>query len=224
MKLPRIVVNAKAYPEATGPAASLRLAKACATVAADGVPLALASPALDLVGLGARRGLHLPLFAQHVDPHPPGAATGWTTVEAIAAAGAVGSLLNHAEHKIPHAQVQATVARLHAAGLISLLCADSLGEARRLAAFKPHLLAIEPPQLIGGDVSVTSADPDIVYGAVKTVHRVSPKTKVLCGAGVKTGQDVATALRLGAYGVLLASGVVKAKSPLRALRSLASGL
>lgn len=220
--LPRIVVNAKAYGEVTGPSGALALAKSCAKLAADH-PLALAPPLAELAPL-SRRKLDLPLYAQHVDAHEPGAATGWTTVEAIAAAGAAGSLLNHAEHKVPHAQVAATTARLHKAQLVSLLCADSLAEARALAAFKPTMMAIEPPELIGGDVSVTTADPAVVEDAVAAVRKASPRTKVLCGAGVKSGKDVATALDLGAYGVLLASGVVKAKDPLAALRDLASGL
>ncbi|HLD78075.1 MAG TPA: triose-phosphate isomerase, partial [archaeon] len=38
--------------------------------------------------------------------------------------------------------------------------------------------------------------------------------------GVKTRQDVQAALRLGAAGVLVASAVVKAKDPERALRAL----
>jgi triosephosphate isomerase len=223
--LPRIVVNAKAYAEATGAAASLRLARACARVAdATGQGIALAPPQMELAALGRRSALRVPLLAQHCDPNPPGAATGWVTAEAVAAAGARGSLVNHAEHKRPHAEVAATVGRLHAAGLWSLLCADSLAEARALAALQPTMLAVEPPELIGGDVSVTTADPSIVSDAAKAVRKVAPRTMVLCGAGVKTGEDVAAALRLGAHGVLLASGVVKAKDPAAALRDLASGL
>jgi triosephosphate isomerase (TIM) len=221
--LPQIVVNAKAYPEVTGAKAATALAKACAKLAADEVPIALSPPLAELASL-ARAKTKVPLYAQHCDPQTPGAATGWVTAEAIAAAGAVGSILNHAEHKVPHSQVQATIARLHATGLTSLVCADSLTEARALAAFKPHMLAIEPPQLIGGDISVTTAEPAIIRDAVKAVRGVSPRTKVLCGAGVKSGDDVGMAIRLGAHGVLLASGVVKAKDPLAALRGLAEGL
>jgi triosephosphate isomerase len=222
---PRIVVNAKAYPEVTGTAGCLRLARACARVAdASGIAIALAPPLAELAGLARRRSLALPLFGQHCDGHEPGAATGWVTAEALAAAGATGSLVNHAEHKLRHSDVARIVARLHAAGLSSLVCADSLAEARTLAAFKPTLLAIEPPELIGGTVSVTTADPAIVSDAVKAVRKVAPKTRVLCGAGVKTGADVAAALRLGAHGVLLASGVVKAKDPAKALKDLASPL
>jgi len=47
---------------------------------------------------------------------------------------------------------------------------------------------------------------------------------VLCGAGVKTGSDVYTALQLGADGVLLASGVVKSKDPRATLEDLISKL
>ena len=224
---PRIVVNAKAYPEVTGAAACLRIARACARVAAaSGVAIALAPPLAELAGLARRRPLAapVPLFGQHCDPREPGAATGWVTAEALAAAGAVGSLVNHAEHKLPHADVAAVLARLRANLLTSLVCADSLAEARALAAFQPTMLAIEPPELIGGDVSVTTADPAIVSDAVKAVRKVAPKTLVLCGAGVKTGADVAAALRLGAHGVLLASGVVKAADPVAALKDLAGPL
>ena len=223
--MPRIVVNAKAYLEVTGPAGCLRLARACARVAdATGTAIALAPPLAELAGLARHRSIGIPLYGQHCDAREPGAATGWVTAEALAAAGAAGSLVNHAEHKLPHADVQRIVARLAAAGLASLACADSLAEARALAAFRPTMIAVEPPELIGGDVSVTSADPAIVRDAVKAVRKVAPKTLVLCGAGVKTGADVAAALRLGAHGVLLASGVVKAKDPLAALKDLAAPL
>jgi triosephosphate isomerase len=43
----------------------------------------------------------------------------------------------------------------------------------------------------------------------------------LCGAGVKTGEDVAMALKLGSEGILVASGVVKAKYPESILREFA---
>jgi triosephosphate isomerase (TIM) len=220
--MPRILVNAKAYPEVTGADGCLALARACAAAAPGSI--ALAPPLAELAGLARRPDLGIPIFAQHCDPREPGAATGWITAEALRAAGAMGAIVNHAEHKVQHADVAAIVRRLHAVGLSSLVCADSLAEARALAAFQPTMLAVEPPELIGGDVSVTSADPAIVRDAADAVRRIAPDTLVLCGAGVKTGADVAAALGLGACGVLLASGVVKAKDPTAALKDLAAGL
>jgi triosephosphate isomerase len=88
----------------------------------------------------------------------------------------------------------------------------------------PDFVAVEPPELIGGDISVTTADPEIVQSTVNAIKSINPKVKVLCGAGVKNGEDVAKAIELGTQGVLLASGVVKAKNPKDVLLNLAGGL
>jgi triosephosphate isomerase len=85
-------------------------------------------------------------------------------------------------------------------------------------------VAVEPPELIGGDFSVSRAQPELVKGTVDAVKAVSPEVKVLCGAGVKSGEDVRKALELGSEGVLLASGVVKAKDVEQAIRDLVTGI
>jgi triosephosphate isomerase len=86
------------------------------------------------------------------------------------------------------------------------------------------MIAVEPPELIGGDISVTSADPEIVSGTANLVKSVNPDVRVLCGAGVKNGEDVAMAIQLGTEGVLLASGVTKANDPQGILADLVSKL
>lgn len=222
--LPRIVVNAKAYPQAMGRSA-IALARACeaeARRAKEAVALAL--PATELHRVAALRLRHVTAWGQHVEPAPPGAATGTVNAELLVAAGAKATLLNHAERKVGATTLRDTLARLHAVGFPALVCADSVAEARQAARLGPLAIAIEPPELIGGDVSVTSADPAIVRDAVRAVHRIAPGMPVLCGAGVKTDADVAAALDLGAHGVLLASGVVKAAAPAQALRGLLAGL
>ena len=86
------------------------------------------------------------------------------------------------------------------------------------------MVAVEPPELIGGDVSVTSVDPRIVSDTVEVVNSINPEVTTLCGAGVKNGMDVAKAIELGTSGVLLASGVTKAQDPESVLRDLVSCL
>jgi triosephosphate isomerase len=93
-----------------------------------------------------------------------------------------------------------------------------------IAIFSPDFLAIEPPELIGGSVSVTTADPGIVKGTVNEVKKANKKIKVLCGAGIKKGDDVKKAIELGTDGVLLASGVVKATDKEKVMRNLVKGL
>jgi triosephosphate isomerase len=219
---PVVVVNYKVYPQATGTAA-VELTRALERAARRiGGSVAVAPPALELAAV--RQATALPVLAQHVDALSPGAGTGHVTVEAVKAAGAVGSLLNHAEHKIGLEVLQATVERLRAAGLVSLVCAGNVAASRAAAALRPDLVAVEPPELIGGDVSVTTADPGVVSAAVRAVKDLAPGTRVLCGAGVKTGKDVRRALELGADGVLLASGVAAVKEPEKALADLLEGL
>jgi triosephosphate isomerase (TIM) len=186
-----------------------------------GVTAALAPAAPDLGRLSSV--LTLPLVAQHVDAVDPGARTGWIPVEAIEAAGAIGSLLNHSEHPLAAAQVGQGVQRLRAAGLVPIVCAGTPAEAEALARFQPPFLAIEPPELIGGDVSVSSAQPEVIRGTVDRVRRVAPDTHVLCGAGIHHRSDVAAALDLGSQGILVASAVAKSPDPERAIAELLAG-
>ncbi|MDG6913603.1 MAG: triose-phosphate isomerase [Nitrososphaerota archaeon] len=170
------------------------------------------------------RELRIPVLAQHVDPLEPGARTGFLIPASLSATGVAGSLLNHSEHPIPPAQVLETSKMLRASGLVSIVCSGDLAAATRLArASRPPFLAIEPPELIGGSVSVSVARPEIVRGAVERVRRVSPRTRVLCGAGVKTGEDVRRAIELGAEGILVSSAVAAAQNPAAAIAELMRG-
>lgn len=222
MRTPFILVNFKAYPEALGHRA-LDLAKAAAKVSEDaGVSLAVAPSALDLALVA--KSVRIPVFAQHLDPMEPGKATGWIPPEAALAAGAVGTIVNHSERKVAWEEMRDLIKKGAEIGLEVVACADDIAEAETAARLGPDYLAVEPPELIGGDVSVTTARPEVITRAVQRIHATNPKVHVLCGAGVKTGRDVAKALELGTVGVLLASGVVKAKNPKKALRDLAKGL
>ena len=222
MRTPAIVVNFKAYPEAMGPKA-LAVAKIAAEIAnRTGASIVVAPAATDVARIAHE--VRIPVFAQHVDAVEAGARTGWLPPEAALEAGAAGTLLNHSERKIPMKNLQAIIPRCEALGLEVVGCADDLAEAESIARLGPEYVTIEPPELIGGDVSVTRAKPEVVSGAVARIRKVNPRVEVLCGAGVRTAKDVARAIELGTVGVLLASGVVKAKDPKKALADLARGL
>lgn len=217
-----VVVNFKAYAEVDGQKA-VDLAKACEEVATEtGAAIMVCPPMVELAAVSA--SVKIPVLSQNVDAKKPGSATGWVTPSMVRACGCFGSLINHSEHKVDPQIVGEAVRMSHDLGLCVIVCADNVESAKQLAVFAPDYIAVEPPELIGGDISVTTADPDIVKNTVNEVHSVNPNIKVLCGAGVKNGKDVATALELGADGVLLASGVVKSSDPRATLRDLVSGL
>ncbi len=219
---PVIIVNCKAYREVEGPKA-LDLARACEAVAAEtGAHIAVCPPIVETAVVAG--AVKIPVLAQNVDPHAPGSSTGWVTPAMVQACGCAGTLINHSEHKVPAKAVEECVELALGCNLVTVVCADNVSTAVTLAHCSPDYIAVEPPELIGGDISVTSANPRIVESTVEAVKEVNHAIRVLCGAGVKTGRDVAAALDLGADGVLLASGVVKAKDPQAVLRDLVSGL
>ena len=53
--------------------------------------------------------------------------------------------------------------------------------------------------------------PDLIIKAVNAVKDSKNKTKLLCGAGIVSGDDVSKAVELGSKGILVASGIIKAK-------------
>ncbi len=180
------------------------------------------APALPDLGRVAG-SVGIPVLAQHVDPLEAGPHTGFVPPESVRAAGARGSLVNHSEHPVGAAQVRETVRRLRELSLTAVVCAGNVGTARRLAASRPSYLAVEPPELIGGERSVSSAKPEVIEGTVAAVRSVSPGTRVLCGAGVHDRRDVRRALELGSEGILVASAVALARDPAAALRELLAG-
>lgn len=143
--------------------------------------------------------------------------------ETLRAAKVRGSLVNHSEHPLRDEEVGWAVSRLKGLGLLAVVCAKDVEHARRLAAFRPPYLAVEPPELIGGKVSVATARPEVVRESVRAVRIVSPETVVLCGAGVQDRRDVRRALELGAEGVLVASAVARAPDPAAAIDELLTG-
>ena len=216
-----IIVNFKAYKEGIGSKA-LEIARAAEKVYdSTGIPIVVCPSATDLRLISA--SCKIPVWAQHVDPVKPGAKTGSITVEAVIEAGASGTLINHSEKQLKIADIEFLVKTCREKGLTTCVCANTYDIAAACSAFSPDYVAVEPPELIGGDISVTTAKPEVVLKAVEVVKKINPEVKVLCGAGVKSGKDVRKAVELGACGVLVASGVVKAKDPLKALEDLASG-
>lgn len=222
LKTPVIVLNVKTYAEATG-SNSLDIAMLMEKISKEmGASMAIALQPTD-ISLCSNK-VSIPVFAEHIDPIKPGSHTGWILPEAVKTAGAVGTLINHSEHRLILADIDVCITRAKELNLDHIICSNNVATSRAIAAFSPNFIAVEPPELIGGDISVTTADPDIVSSSVEVVKKIDSNVKTLCGAGVKNGKDVSKAIELGADGVLLASGVVKAKDKESVIRDLASGL
>ena len=122
-----------------------------------------------------------------------------------------GSLINHSEHRIPPGDIKKLVVKLRELKMISVVCVKDVSEARKYAKLNPDYIAIEPPELIGSGKAVSKERPELITKAASAVKSADNKTKLLCGAGIVSGEDVAKAKELGSKGILVASGIIKAK-------------
>jgi triosephosphate isomerase len=218
IRKPLVIVNFKTYLQGTGKNA-VKLSKIAEMVNnKSGIYVAVVPQFTDLATIIKK--VSIPVFAQHVDPIWPGSYTGHVLPEAIKQIGAVGTLINHCERRLPMERVKATIDRSRDSGLISVVCADTPEAASKVASFRPDIVAVEPPELIGTGVPVSKAKPDVVMDTVSFVRKVNPTITILCGAGIKNGGDVSAALRLGTEGVLISSAIVKARDPYVALQDI----
>ena len=211
-----IVVNFKTYKETTGYRA-VNLARICKRVMEDtGIRIVAVPQIADLrncVETGAE------CWVQHVDPVEQGKNTGWITVEEVEEAGALGTLLNHSEHKLQWEALAKTMSLIAGMAFQACICAADPAEAVKVSELKPNYIAYEPPELVGStDKSVSSEKPEIIEEVVKAVTY-----PVLVGAGIHSIEDVKTAVRLGAKGILVATDVVLAEGQEKELRILAEG-
>ncbi len=212
------IINFKAYKSSIGLNA-IRLAKICEKVARkERANIAVAVQPADIFAVAAN--VKIPVLAQHVDAIEFGAHTGWILPESVMQAGAVGSLINHSERQIPLSAIKSTIELLHSHGMLAVACASTPAMAAKIAKFKPDIIAIEPPELIGGNISVSEAEPEII---TRTTHKIKG-IPILCGAGIHSRKDVQHAVQLGAKGILVAHAVTNAKNPEKALTQLVRGL
>ena len=108
--------------------------------------------------------------------------------------------------------------------MVSVVCTSNAAVSEAAAALKPDIISLEPPELIGTGIPVSKSKPDAVTEMVKLVKHVNPCVVTLCGAGITKGEDVTAALKLGTMGVLVASGIVKAKNPHKVLTEFSEAI
>ena len=186
----------------------LELAKAADAASEKyGVDIIFTTPVVDIRRVReATKNIHV--FAPHMDPIPVGRGLADILPESLVAAGADGVMLNHVEKPISFETLEATIARANEVGLVTIVCADSLAEASKIATLNPDIIVAEPSELIGTGVSVGK---EYVEAATKSVKEVNPEILVLTAAGISNGEDVYNTIIAGADATGSSSGVAKAK-------------
>ncbi|MBI3639135.1 MAG: triose-phosphate isomerase [Thaumarchaeota archaeon] len=203
------IINFKNYEEVSGTNAS-KLAKIAEKISKKyRIKIAIV-PSQHLLSEIAKYSI--PVLAQHVDVANTGSTTGFIVPEIIKKSKVSGSLINHSEHRISEKKIIELVSRLKKLGMISVVCVKDVNEAKKYAKLNPDYIAIEPPELIGTGKAVSKEKPEVITKSVMAVKQAKNSTKLLCGAGIISGKDVTKAMQLGAKGILVASGIIKAKN------------
>ena len=203
------IINCKNYEEISGDKI-LKFVKTAEKVSKKyKIKIAIAPPQHLIANVA---GSSLTILAQHVDDKKVGSTTGFVIPELLKKSKINGSIINHSEHRIPTSEIKNLILKLKQLKMISVLCVKNVAEAKKLAKLNPDYIAIEPPELIGSGKAVSKEKPELITKAAIAVKSAKNKSKLLCGAGIVSGDDVQKAIELGSKGILVASGIIKAKN------------
>ena len=202
------VINCKNYQEISGDKI-IKFVKTAERVSKKFKVKIAISPPQHLIGVVANSSI--PILAQHIDDSKVGSTTGFIIPELLKNSKVKGSLINHSEHRISSKEIQKLVLKLKELKMISIVCVKDVAEAKKYAKLNPDYIAIEPPELIGSGKAVSKEKPELITKAAHAVKSAKNNTKLLCGAGIVSGEDVTKAIELGSKGILVASGIIKAK-------------
>jgi len=202
------VINCKNYEEISGDKI-IKFIKIAEQVSKKYKIKIAISPPQHLIGLVANSSISI--LAQHIDDSKIGSTTGFVIPELLKKSKVKGSLINHSEHRISNKEIEKLVLKLEELNMISIVCVKDIAEVKKYVKLNPNFIAIEPPELIGSGKAISKEKPDLIVKAADIVNNSKNKTKLLCGAGIVSGEDVAKAIELGSKGILVASGIIKSK-------------
>lgn len=174
-----------------------------------GINVIFTTPYADIRAV-AEATKNLYVFAPHMDCAPIGRGLANVLPESIKAAGAVGAMLNHSERPLEVSELCKTVARARELDLMTIVCADTIAEAKAVASTGPDMMVVEPVDLIG---TGQACDLTYVKASIDAVRSVDPEIGVLVGGGVAGGKDVYDIIMAGADATGSSSGIAKAKDP-----------
>ncbi len=190
--------------------AMLKLAKVIDKTAMKYDVDVIVTPQYTDISLLANNTERIFVFAQHMDALKPGRGLGSVLPEAVAAAGAKGVMLNHAEKPLTLDVIEQTIRRAEEVGLATIVCADTIEDVMTIAKMAPDMIVAEPTELIG---TGTTSDSNYVVETIRAVKEINEDIMVLQGAGISNGQDVYNTIKLGAQATGSTSGILKADDP-----------
>ena len=176
------------------------------------VDVVLDVPDTEIYNVAKNTSKRVHVYSQHMDSLPIGKGMGKTLPEAVKAAGAVGVMLNHAEHKLSIEEIEQAIKRADEIGLATMVCADSVEEVKAIAKLGPNILVAEPSELIG---TGKPADKEYVDEVIRVIREINPNILPFPSAGVTKGEDCYNIVKAGASASGCSSAIAKSATPLK---------
>ena len=218
LRSPFFVVNPKLYCYGES---EYRLAQVAEELAVQyDVDILFTGSLIDLARI-AHDFPHLVVCAQNMEAYKPGKGMGHILPEALKEAGVRATFLNHAENPKTVSDLTDTIARADELGILTVVCADDIADAKAIAQLHPDVMVCELKSLIG---TGKSADISYMKATNEAVKSVSPETQTLQAAGISTPDDVYKAIASGADATGGTSGIVCAADPETTLREMIAAL
>lgn len=215
MKKPFFVFNPKSYLYGEE---LLKMAQKADEMAAKYPEIAVmvTVPFADISNI-ANQTENIIVTAQHIDGITPGRGIGHVLPESVYYAGARAVFLNHAERPLTLTELTKSMQRAQELGIETIVCADSLAEARAIANLKPTAILCEPTELIG---TGQTSDESYITATNQVIKEVDESILVMQAAGISTPEDVYRTMKLGADGTGCTSGITNADSPIQMLEEM----
>ena len=157
------------------------------------------------------------ITTQHMDALSPGRGMGYILPESLVESGVQATFLNHAEHPVKVNELVEIMKRADELGILTIVCADSISEAKAISTLDPDIMICEPTELIG---TGQSSSIDYMRQTNEAVRESNSKIKVLQAAGISSPEDVRKALESGADATGGTSGIIGAENPIEMLESM----
>lgn len=181
-----------------------------------GITLILTGPFTELAAL-KQRTTNLLIAAQHVDYVPGGVGMGRISPRALKEIGVDVAVLNHAENPLHFSAIVEIVKECNQLGMGTIVCCDSVMEARAIALLNPTVILCEPTELIG---TGQTSDLSYVQEANTMIRETNPEVLIEHAAGVKNGEDVYLIIKAGSDGTGATSAFVQAEKREELLREM----
>lgn len=178
------------------------------------------APPTELINI-VKNTKNLVVTSQSADGNGLGRGMGRTLLESLKFIGVGATFLNHMEAPISFNDLISTIERAKELEIVTIVCADTIEQAKSIAYLKPDIILCEQNKLIG---TGQTSNEQYIIETTSAIKKIDENILVMQGAGITTGNDVAKYINLNADGTGISSVITSSSNKKELLKEILSGL